>query len=151
MPYPIVNPLGSIHYTNKISAYVLPRISKSRRHLLWEMKVTHLIWRCRSIWAGPVSETALIWLVFVLWRPENFRKKNPAWENLSNLCCSTNDYIRPYFFLYSFNFYQILHLWSCASLLSHPAILVGQSVSWSPFYFFGYLSSLLLPTHTRLQ
>ena len=43
MPYPIVNPLGSIHYTSKISVpslywcsdYELPRISKSRRHLLY--------------------------------------------------------------------------------------------------------------------
>ena len=43
MPYLIVNPLGSIHYTSKISVpllywysgYGLPRISKSRRHLLY--------------------------------------------------------------------------------------------------------------------
>ena len=43
IPYPIVNPLGSIYYTNKISVpslywccgYELPRISKSRRHLLY--------------------------------------------------------------------------------------------------------------------
>ena len=43
MPYPIVNPLGFIHYTSKISApslnwysgYEIPRISKSRRHLLY--------------------------------------------------------------------------------------------------------------------
>ena len=44
MPYPIVNPLGSIHYISKISVpslywcsgYELPRISKSRRHLLYQ-------------------------------------------------------------------------------------------------------------------
>ena len=42
MPYPIVNPLGSMHYTSKISVpslywcsdYELPRTSKSRRHPL---------------------------------------------------------------------------------------------------------------------
>ena len=42
MPYPIVSPLGSIYYISKISVpslywcsgYELPRISKSRRHLL---------------------------------------------------------------------------------------------------------------------
>ena len=43
MPYPIVNPLGTIHYISEISipslywcsGYELPRISKSRRHLLY--------------------------------------------------------------------------------------------------------------------
>ena len=43
MPFPIVNPLGLIHYTSKISApslywyssYELPFISKSRQHLLY--------------------------------------------------------------------------------------------------------------------
>ena len=46
MPYLIVNPLGSIHYNSKISipslywclGYELPRISKSRRHLLYQRR-----------------------------------------------------------------------------------------------------------------
>ena len=92
MPYPIVNPLGSIHYTSKISVpslywcwgYELPRISKSRRHLLYK---NILFWiliflLCQKF--DLLSPSQKYWSRSKSWAQSKFLKLDLNWNLFGN-------------------------------------------------------------------